>query len=81
MKKRQIQLLKRAHIYHLTASVGQKSRHRLPESPAQGLKAAVQVSAGSHLRLGVIFEAYVVGGGIHVFAALESSWWLAPQGQ
>lgn len=53
MKKLQIWQLKATHIYYLTISVGQESGHSPARSPAQSLTAALQVSAGSHLRLRV----------------------------
>lgn len=58
-------------IYHLTVSVTQESGHSLVGSPARSLKAVIQVSAGSHLRLRVVFKAHVVGGRIHVLGAEE----------
>lgn len=58
-------------IYHLTVSVTQESGHSLVGSPAQSLKAVIQVSVRSHLRLRVFFEAPVVGGRIHVVGAAE----------
>ena len=68
----QIQKLETTHIYHLIVSVGQEPGHGRPGSPSTGpqsCNSGCQPGLRSCLRLGVFFQAHVVGGRLCRFFA------------
>lgn len=76
INRQKLNVGKTTHVYHLTASVGQESRHGSAGFSAQGLTRLqrCQSMLASHLKFGILFQAHVIIGRVHFLAAVDSLW-------
>ena len=75
-KSSKTEWLKTAHVYHLTASVRQQSRHGCAGFSARGLTRLqrCQSMLASHLKFGILVQAHAIIGRVHLLAAVDSLW-------